>query len=115
MTPNRLINEAKRAARRLEFASYSQAVGAGVAIAKWSGGVTKTPLLVGAVAALLAIPVTMTLRHRQLQRARWLAVTERWWERLDDMPRMEPFPRVVDFVEERMLAWPRRLVGRWRR
>jgi hypothetical protein len=113
--PARLIREARRVARRLEFASYGQAVAAGTAAAKWWDGRTNWLLIVGAVAAFAAIPVTMTLRRRQLQRAAWLHSTDRWWERLEEMPRMEPFPKVVDFVEERVVAGPKRLLAGWRR
>jgi hypothetical protein len=113
--PARLIREAQRVARRLEYASYGQAVTAGTAAAKWWDGRPTWVLVVAAVAAFAAIPVTMTLRRRQLQRAAWLRSAERWWERLEEMPRMEPFPKVVDFVEERVVAAPKRLLIGWRR
>lgn len=112
---NRLVKEARRNVRRLEVSAVGQAMAAGSAVGSWITHGYSGAKLMAAIAAILAIPVTMALRRRQWQRADWLTTTERWWERLDEMPRMEPFPRVVDFVEERLMEPSRRLVRRGRR
>lgn len=100
--PRRLIREARRAAQRLELVLASQTLGAVTATAEWvRGDHTSLVLILGAAGAVSAVPITWTLRRRQIRRAQWLATTDRWWENLDDMPRMEPFPRAVDWVEAR--------------
>lgn len=99
----RLAREARRLADRLQFSAVIEAFGAGTALAKWaSSGWTNVPLLIAAVGAVVAIPITLIVRRQQLRRAWWFETTDRWWERLDELPRMEPFPRLVDFVERRL-------------
>lgn len=109
MRPDRLIREARRTAERLWVVALAEAVGAGLAFAKWLGDKGSFELIAAALAAVLAVPVTMIVRQRQLRRAHWLESTENWHECLDLMPRMEPFPRLVDFVESRVLFRSRRV------
>lgn len=98
--PHRLLKEARRTAERLEFILVSETVAAGMATVQWArGDRTSVLLIVGAVGAVAGVPITWTLRRRQLHRMAWLASTPRWWERMDEMPRMEPFPWLVDWVE----------------
>lgn len=113
--PARLVREARRAAERLELALVGQAMALGTALAKWLGGDLTNPVLItGAIGAALTLPVTLLLRRRYLHRAYWLATTERWWLHLDAMPRLDPFPRLVDWIESHVTDPVRRLARRLR-
>ncbi len=99
--PRRLIQEARRAQSRLEMLAISQACGTGTAIGKWvEGGLTNPWLALAVAGGAGTVSVTWALRWRQIQRATWLSTTSKWWERLDEMPRMEPCPALVDKAEK---------------
>lgn len=111
--PDRLIHEAKRNIRRLEFATVMEGATLGTALAKWGrGGWTEPTLIAAVLGAVVAMLATEMLRVRQRDRCRWLEETPRWWERMEEMPRVEPFPKVVDFVELRLIAPARDTVAR---
>lgn len=99
--PSRLIREARRTQARLEMLAISGNFEAAISLVKWVKGDLANPwLALAAAGGFASVGVTFMLWHRQGRRAAWLATTDKWWTCLDEMPRMEPFPAVVDRVEK---------------
>ncbi len=95
--PNRLSWEARRNVRMIETGLF---LSLGLLYARVNQVVDVPTLTHASYVASTVVGMVggVWARRRLLARAAWLEATDRWWERLDEMPHIVPFPRLQQLL-----------------